>query len=832
MLRRSTSEKLMERFAKPLWRIFRQADEILWLYHLLLFAALCIVALASLSFHLMLTSVFPDPDGKPASPGRGLYCTAVLLATLWNLGATPIGLIPVSFPPIPLGFATWNAIDDALSDLGKKSARFPRLKRSITNLRSDLSSFGPWSRNAIRVLTFVLFATPFCFVAWNFRREGDHWANLWYAGLVLCLEHAVLLVMATLKQGLTSLWSHGPSDETLEYILEYVKPVTGILHLLCLVFRALNGRAGLLEAIAAFHVIGWSVPGWHVVVYMALLSCRQLWRSLIQMRRWRWQKTGTAVLIVAAALLVFTGLIKQLDFVFDDVADDIVLGVAFGRISVHIAINRLKKSNSAAQDSTPPDARGGATSSSQSSSLQRATSSRAAGRWIATASKIASASKFAAGASQPPSSIRATASTIKNLKPLKYLMLVVVGLGAPLCLGVLFQQRYDVRSSMFKGSVAADSTNLTFHTGVHGDDVHVDIARGVFKLVETEMPPSERKMPNATMPYAICDSRWGKLSALDLAILATLSYFDPERSNDKAFLQDSRKLLFANTASGVPELHLAKGRKDSSTNCSAGGASRAAMRYQVYDFHDIKTRVIAVRGTDPTDPLDIMLDVRLWVEDALLSLFAALLPSIALWPDGLRSSVVEFLARPQRLFQTSRLAKLNFYEDALYEIQVMINGTRSEGWEHVVTGHSLGGGLAGIVGAKLELPSVAFSPPGLKFSRLKHRLRLRQLAHTTVIAPIRDPVPMIDKHTGLVQHTSCSQSSALLCHLPQLMVCDLLQRCGDASNARFRECDFTLGNDGICVARLGKSSCLTLPWLGGAVAAVVVLLTLLGCWWF
>ena len=35
----------------------------------------------------------------------------------------------------------------------------------------------------------------------------------------------------------------------------------------------------------------------------------------------------------------------------------------------------------------------------------------------------------------------------------------------------------------------------------------------------------------------------------------------------------------------------------------------------VFDFPNIKTRVIAVRGTDPTDPLDIMLDVRLWVED-------------------------------------------------------------------------------------------------------------------------------------------------------------------------------------------------------------------------
>jgi len=817
----------MERFsglAKPLWRLFCQADEILWLYHILLFVALCIVALASLIFHLMLTSVFPDPDGQPASLGRGLYCSAVLLATLWNLGAIPISLIPRMFPPIPLGFATWNAIDDAIADLGKESARFPRLRRSITDLRS----LGLWSRRTLQFLTLVLFVTPFVFVAATSESSGgDAWANLWYAGLVLCLEHAMLVMMALWSQGLTDLWSQGLSDDTLKYILGHVKPVTGVSQLFCLVFRALNGRDGLLEAFAAFHVIGWCVPGWHVIVYMALLSCRELWRNLIQMG-WRWPRIIMSIVIVTAVLGAIFERIKKLDFVFDGIADDIVLVVTFGRISVHFAVLLLQSREGAALDNTPSAPHSSsAPSSSQPPPLPRAPSSSAAGRW----SKLAAASKFAAAASSSSPPARATASTVKNL--VTYLLVIVGGLGAPLCIGILLQQHMEVHSSMFSGSVTPDRSSLTFHTGAHvPGGVHVDVARGTFKLAKQSQPTP----PKSELPYAICDSRWGKLSALDLSILATLSYFDPVRSKEEeAFIDDSRKLLFAGTASGVPELNLTKGRKD----CNAGGGSRAAMRYQVYDFPDIKTRVIAVRGTDPTDPLDIMLDVRLWVEDALLSLFSAALPSIPLWPDGLRSSVVWMLALPQQLFQTSRLAKLNFYEDALDEINVAINGTIKgyEDWEHVVTGHSLGGGLAGIVGAKLKIPSVAFSPPGLKFSRHKHDLRLRDLAHTTVVAPIRDPVPMIDKHTGLVQHTSCSQSSALLCHLPQLMVCDLFQRCGDAGNARFHECDLTLGNGGICVMTLpglgeSESSCLTLPMLLGAIAAVVVLLVLLSCLWF
>jgi hypothetical protein len=237
----------------------------------------------------------------------------------------------------------------------------------------------------------------------------------------------------------------------------------------------------------------------------------------------------------------------------------------------------------------------------------------------------------------------------------------------------------------------------------------------------------------------------------------------------------------------VPTLNASKmGWKQSKAGKSRG--SRAKMRYHVVDFNHIQTRVITVRGTDPLDALDILLDARLWVEDAMLTMAGILLPSITLWPDGLRSSMIQVLASPQQLFNSPHLAALNFYESGIKSIK---KHQPPEGWKQVVTGHSLGGGLAGIVGAKLQLPSIAFSPPGLKFSRLKHGLRLRDLAQATILAPIRDPVPMIDKQTGLVQHTNCIESSAVHCHLPQLMVCDLLQRCGDVGNRRFRGCSVT-----------------------------------------
>ena len=74
------------------------------------------------------------------------------------------------------------------------------------------------------------------------------------------------------------------------------------------------------------------------------------------------------------------------------------------------------------------------------------------------------------------------------------------------------------------------------------------------------------------------------------------------------------------------------------------------------------------------------------------------------------------------------------------------------GWRSFMTGHSLGGGLAGIVGARLKLEAVAISPPGLVLSRKKFDIALRDLAqHSVAVLPTRDPVPLVDAHFGLVQ---------------------------------------------------------------------------------
>merc|ERR1711934_1206777 len=77
-------------------------------------------------------------------------------------------------------------------------------------------------------------------------------------------------------------------------------------------------------------------------------------------------------------------------------------------------------------------------------------------------------------------------------------------------------------------------------------------------------------------------------------------------------------------------------------------------------------------------------------------------------------------------------------------------------WTMTVTGHSLGGGLASIVGTTLGIKSVAFSGPGLLFSKDQQTTEIdgnilkpdlaSAIELSTNFIPTRDPVPRVDDH--------------------------------------------------------------------------------------
>ena len=102
-----------------------------------------------------------------------------------------------------------------------------------------------------------------------------------------------------------------------------------------------------------------------------------------------------------------------------------------------------------------------------------------------------------------------------------------------------------------------------------------------------------------------------------------------------------------------------------------------------------------------------------------------------------------------------------------------------------VSGHSLGGGIADLVGAELRLPTVSFSPPGVATTVQLLELdpkRLRALAMDVV--PEKDLIPMITGDHGTMTLPLDCSTGRISCHRPVITVCEILYECGDSAKPR------------------------------------------------
>ncbi|KDO18494.1 hypothetical protein SPRG_16149 [Saprolegnia parasitica CBS 223.65] len=99
----------------------------------------------------------------------------------------------------------------------------------------------------------------------------------------------------------------------------------------------------------------------------------------------------------------------------------------------------------------------------------------------------------------------------------------------------------------------------------------------------------------------------------------------------------------------------------------------------------------------------------------------------------------------------------------------------------VVTGHSLGGAMAAVVGAKMHLPAVSFSGPGLLYSRGRFDIDDERSIRDYVLTvkPRGDFVPRVDRLGGLVQDIDCRRNNPKACHGTDTHACEFYLTCGD-----------------------------------------------------
>ncbi|KNE55627.1 hypothetical protein AMAG_01514 [Allomyces macrogynus ATCC 38327] len=164
--------------------------------------------------------------------------------------------------------------------------------------------------------------------------------------------------------------------------------------------------------------------------------------------------------------------------------------------------------------------------------------------------------------------------------------------------------------------------------------------------------------------------------------------------------------------------------------------------------------VVVVRGTSTVE--DIVQDAQLWSTSLILQGSSMFGTWIDLWPRPVVARLVQFVS--------SYVAFSNFIysqEVERYTKALLSSGTRTV----FVAGHSLGSGIAQIVGSRLEVPAIGVSGPGLGLTYLNFGTTVEAVASWAVnIVPFTDPVPMTDVQIASVTHVPCYQSVPSKCH--------------------------------------------------------------------
>uniref|UniRef100_A0A7S2JYL0 Fungal lipase-type domain-containing protein n=1 Tax=Zooxanthella nutricula TaxID=1333877 RepID=A0A7S2JYL0_9DINO len=200
--------------------------------------------------------------------------------------------------------------------------------------------------------------------------------------------------------------------------------------------------------------------------------------------------------------------------------------------------------------------------------------------------------------------------------------------------------------------------------------------------------------------------------------------------------------------------------------------------------------VVAVSGTDPTRIMDYAENLRMWTEPVSLQLLSTVFPTVRIWPRDTTAMVIGGI---------HRILKGLAVQDDQWHYREILEHVRQLPPERevVVTGHSLGGGIALIIGALTGHLAVAIQPPGVYHSLAKHQTQQEQAhgqeVHKRSVSVVveGDWIQNFDGHGGLVQTLSCDQTSksiAVGCHLVEGTICHLLRYCGDEAR-RFATCE-------------------------------------------
>ena len=201
---------------------------------------------------------------------------------------------------------------------------------------------------------------------------------------------------------------------------------------------------------------------------------------------------------------------------------------------------------------------------------------------------------------------------------------------------------------------------------------------------------------------------------------------------------------------------------------------------------DANVDFIAVRGT--STPEEALQDVSLFIEVTGLQVLMWVFPFLNALPTGFLRTVVSYASFAEGLINQE--ARTDFADSVFdYAVEYLTNETDPRSL--FVVGHSLGGAIAQIVGARLyedasieafghNVASFGLNSPGTVYSSAKFGFSISSLQLTsTTLKSERDIVSQVDLHSGNIQEVACNSQTLVSCHLTQTPFCEMYEHCPD-----------------------------------------------------
>ena len=300
------------------------------------------------------------------------------------------------------------------------------------------------------------------------------------------------------------------------------------------------------------------------------------------------------------------------------------------------------------------------------------------------------------------------------------------------------------------------------------DDVNIHL------INTSSLARTRRDAGSRSTTYDICSQRWYGLTAVDMALLADISY------------KDFNTKTSSGGCSTEVNQFLAKYFPQPKWDWKVVGSPMPGELVGFLDLHSQKLNltVISVRGTRFSHWTDLMQDADLYTETATLQFFSLFIPITVLLPQDTIATIVYLSSFVERIFHAHPSSS---YHGVLID---HIRGKKEEfGDQIVITGHSLGGSLGKIAGATLGIRTFSFNSPGLLYSRSKFDLKQSDIDSTAVNIVMKgDFVSQIDWLGGTTHRIGCPKGSLIDCHRLITTACELQEKCQFREGGRYISC--------------------------------------------